>query len=284
MSWVRLSDSFDDDPRIVTAGPAATGLLTMLLAFNNRNLCDGCVPLAVVRQKAIGLADADAVIAVMVKLGLLTRSTWNEIECVQIHEDFVVLQPTREQVETQRQQKADAGRLGGVKSGEARRKQTRSRTEANASADVKRNRTPDPDPDPVKKEPTAPAEPSPVGVMLTHYTTAYEKRFGAKPEISNGKDGAIIKHLIDAHGVDAVRKRIDALLMSTDTFITTTGRTIGILQSCWNKLTATSPTLQKKPRPPGCDHQPVCVNAAEHTSRWIREEREAFERSQVKAS
>jgi hypothetical protein len=101
--WVRLDDHFDDDPRIATAGPSAAGLLAMLLAYSNRNLCDGFVSANTVRQKAAALVDANEVIALMVKVGLLHHVERDGIPGFAIHPDFVQLQPTREQVEAERE-------------------------------------------------------------------------------------------------------------------------------------------------------------------------------------
>jgi hypothetical protein len=74
----------------------------MLLAYNNRNLCDGFVSANTVRQKAVALADADAVIALMVQMGLLQPEDRDGIAGYRIHPDFMQLQPTRAKVEHDR--------------------------------------------------------------------------------------------------------------------------------------------------------------------------------------
>jgi hypothetical protein len=75
-----------------------------------------------------------------------------------------------------------------------------------------------------------------VHILITHYHNSYLAHFHEKPNIDGRKDGAILKRLAGTHGVDVVRVRIDRMLDSTDDFIAKSGRTIGILKACWNKL------------------------------------------------
>jgi hypothetical protein len=149
--WVRLDDSFDDDPRVTTAGPAAAGLLTMLLAYSNRNLSDGFVSETTVRQKAG--RQAESLKTVMVKVGLLKPEERDGIPGYRIHQDFVRLQPTREQVEAERQAaKARKERWLERQRNEGRTpEEQRSERQSNAAAtaeDRAQNEAPDPDPDP----------------------------------------------------------------------------------------------------------------------------------------
>lgn len=78
--------------------------------------------------------------------------------------------------------------------------------------------------------------PSDVPAAMQHYQDAYTARFHEKPNISGAKDGAILKRLLKAHGLDAVKHRIGNMLHSQDAFIRGSGCTIGILSSQWNKL------------------------------------------------
>jgi hypothetical protein len=149
--WVRLDDRFDDDPRVATVGPAGAGLLAMLLAYSNRNLSDGFVSESTAQQRAsmLGRRGADALIAEMIDVGLLQRHDRGGLRGFQIHEDFVGLQPTREQVEGERN------------AAKARKERWRER-HSNAAGTVPERRSeqrlngsgsrlPDPDPDPDPK-------------------------------------------------------------------------------------------------------------------------------------
>jgi hypothetical protein len=97
--WVRLDDTFDDDPSVVTAGPAPTGLLVALLCWNNRTLSDGFVPAAVARQKAGG--DRELVNSLLTA-GLLSEVVRDKVKGFAIRADLVALQPSRERVEARR--------------------------------------------------------------------------------------------------------------------------------------------------------------------------------------
>ena len=88
----------------------------------------------------------------------------------------------------------------------------------------------------IKALSSAPADQSPVGKLIQHYHSGYLKKFKEKPDINGGKDGKILKALAQAHSVATVAERIDRLLESTDPFIVKSGRTIGVLKACWNKL------------------------------------------------
>lgn len=111
-----------------------------------------------------------------------------------------------------------------------------------------------------------------VQVLIDYYSDGYLQRFGERPHISGGKDGAILKGLLGTtkQNSDEVKRRIDAMLDSTDPFIVQSCRTIGVLQACWNKLGGpmTRLTLAK---PIGCRHDPPCADDAACTKRRIRD-------------
>ena len=50
MTWVKLEDRFDEDPRVVAAGPLGVALYVAGLAYCNRNLTDGFVPTSMARR------------------------------------------------------------------------------------------------------------------------------------------------------------------------------------------------------------------------------------------
>jgi hypothetical protein len=48
--WVKLHDRFDEDPKVVEAGPLGVALWVASIAYSNRNLTDGWVPMAMARR------------------------------------------------------------------------------------------------------------------------------------------------------------------------------------------------------------------------------------------
>ena len=110
-----------------------------------------------------------------------------------------------------------------------------------------------------------------VKALIDYYHERYSAAFQEKPHIDGGKDGAALKQLAATHGVEAVKRRIDAMLSSTDAFIAGSGRTIGVLRSCWNKLGMSVARPSATSRPAGCKHAPPCVDAAACTKKKIAE-------------
>jgi hypothetical protein len=122
--------------------------------YSARNLTNGKVPTEALEFLA---RDADAIALRLVDLGL-----WDQVEGGYYIVDFLKTNPTADEVEARRMARAEAGRLGGLRSGESRRSNTEASSkgsadanaEANASAgaepNVKQNRTPYPVPVPVR--------------------------------------------------------------------------------------------------------------------------------------
>jgi len=132
MSWFRLDDKFHGNPKVLTAGNAAVGLYVRCASYCADHLTDGRIPGSVARMYG-----TTREITVLVSTGL-----WDEIDGEFVMPDYLEYNPSRDQVEQERTDrhsaKVQAGRLGGIASGEARRKQTRSKPEAEA----KRNEAP----------------------------------------------------------------------------------------------------------------------------------------------
>jgi hypothetical protein len=116
---------------------------------------------------------------------------------------------------------------------------------------------------------------SPVPALIRRYHDGFIARFGEKPNIQGRKDGKILKDLAKTHGVAAVEARIDRLLDSTDDFIANSGRTIGVLSSCWNKLAGPLRPGAGNARPQGCRHMPACADDAACTKRRLAESKGA---------
>jgi len=84
---------------------------------------------------------------------------------------------------------------------------------------------------PLKKQ-TDPA----VKRLIDYYFNRFTEKFGTKPVIEGGKDGAIFKKLLSFKTEDELRKLLDAFFESTDPFITNSSYTVGVFKSQINKL------------------------------------------------
>lgn len=100
MTWVKLSDTFAEDPRLVKAGESAFVLHVAALCFCNRNLTDGHVSREMV-GRLWAVKRPKAVAARLVEVGL-----WEETEDGYLLVEFLKEQPSRAQVEEDRRKAA----------------------------------------------------------------------------------------------------------------------------------------------------------------------------------
>lgn len=75
-----------------------------------------------------------------------------------------------------------------------------------------------------------------VKAIIDHYHNLFVQQFGEKPVIHGGKDGATVKRLVAAYGVDKLRVLLEAFFESKDPFIKQSGYTLGVFSSQINKL------------------------------------------------
>lgn len=154
--WVKLDDDFAEHPKVVALSHRAYRVFVNGLCYANRYLTDGTLSPAA--QKHL---DCPRLVATeLVRAGL-----WEigENGAFLIH-DYDSYQWTKAEVEEIRRKRAEAGRLGGIKSGEARRQ-----ARAEASASSKHEAT--------GVEPPYPSRPVPVGSERTLGRTPEDERF-----------------------------------------------------------------------------------------------------------
>ncbi|MBV9311572.1 MAG: hypothetical protein JOZ73_12105 [Solirubrobacterales bacterium] len=120
MSWVRLDDGFSEHPKILAAGPQAGWLWVCGLAYCNRQKKkDGFIPERMIRL----LADLRSVAKLAMKL--VAVGLWEIVQGgFRVH-DYHEYQPSTERSDAERREvsatRAALGRIGGERSGEARR-------------------------------------------------------------------------------------------------------------------------------------------------------------------
>ncbi len=169
MPYAWLDDDFYDHPKLDrlptgTTRLACIGLYWLAISWSNRYLTDGLIPADRVRRLGGSRLLADA----LVEARLWERSADDYV----VH-DFGDYSKLRVQVEVERQQKAEAGRKGGLSSGSARRKQTASTNEAGASRLVEPRTVPLPLPLP--SSPSSFEEGSSKNGLTTIYETTEER-------------------------------------------------------------------------------------------------------------
>lgn len=149
MSWVKLSDTFAEDPRLEQAGPLALALHVAALCYCARQLTDGHLSRGTVRR-LLELDDQDphGVARSLVDVGM-----WETTDDGYRIVEYLKDQPSRKQAEDLRAKRAAAGRAGGQRSGEARR----SNSEANTKQVASRSLEPRPVPSRPQPPPPTPS-------------------------------------------------------------------------------------------------------------------------------
>lgn len=71
---------------------------------------------------------------------------------------------------------------------------------------------------------------------VVYFCEIYEKAIGEKYDFKRAKDGNLVKRLLKTYGFEKFCVLVDQLFRSTDSFILSTDRGIGVLSACSNKL------------------------------------------------
>lgn len=88
-----------------------------------------------------------------------------------------------------------------------------------------------------KEKKSKAASPMPaVKNLIDHYHNRFVAMFADKPVIDGGKDGQILKRLLNTYSEEKLRELIDAFFDSDDPFIRDSGYSIGTFKSQVNKL------------------------------------------------
>ncbi len=117
----------------------------------------------------------------------------------------------------------------------------------------------DQDQDQKKEHGRAERTPLPTREVFEHYERRFIARYGAKPEYAARKDAGRLARLLKAHGLDEVRRRLDAFFASPDPWVQGSGHTLDVFCAAGTqtKLVAQlSPWRREGPRAPGDRYVP----------------------------
>lgn len=152
MSWVRFDDNYREHPKIVFAGKSGRELHTAMVFYCARELTDGRIHVNQVAKLA-GAEGIDDWQEALARLKFVVPGFEHpliyerEFGYLELH-DYHVYQPTKAKVIADRtglsEKRAEAGRLGGIASGETRREQAGSKNEAKGEANRQQNGSPVP--------------------------------------------------------------------------------------------------------------------------------------------
>jgi hypothetical protein len=109
MTWAKIDDGFWMHPKVMIAGNTAAGIFARCLSYCGCYLTNGLIPGPVVAQIVGG--ERKALVA------LLDSGLMQQLESGgYLIPDFLEHNPSKEKVEADRRQRAQAGRKGGLKS------------------------------------------------------------------------------------------------------------------------------------------------------------------------
>lgn len=115
MVWFKVDDKLHDHRKARAAGPAAMGVWVLAGSWSADNLTDGFIPATVLTRWG---RPRDA--TRLVEVGLWHATEQDGEKGWRFHE-WTEMQPTRAQKMAEREAKAEAGRIGGLRSGRSRR-------------------------------------------------------------------------------------------------------------------------------------------------------------------
>lgn len=232
MTWVRLDESFADHPKVLQAGPLGIAMQVAALCYSNKYLTDGFIPNIVLPKllnlsgiatdfkedeewNIIGGAQAtpERVANTLVDAGLWTT----EAGGYRVH-DYHEYQPSKAQVEAEREQKRIAGQAGGKASARARA-QAGGRAPAQAKSKQKLNESStneqaESNPDSVP-EPDSDTEPVTAFVSDSSISPPTPHKAGGRSDGSNPRaNGTNPRALATKAQVQEYRSRIESCEMA----------------------------------------------------------------------
>jgi hypothetical protein len=107
MPWLKVDDAFHRNPKVEAVGLAGAGLYAKALAYCAEYLTDGRVPVRWARMQVVLEPDGAKLLGELEEAGLWRRAgLWFEIP------DYLDFNPSKEQVELERESRSKRGRAG----------------------------------------------------------------------------------------------------------------------------------------------------------------------------
>lgn len=108
MTWIKLDDHWDEHPKMLAVGMAGRALWLAGLSYSARNLCDGFITEAAMRnlRARAGVKGSKSLIA------LESAGLWHRVEGGWMIHDYDQYQPTKAQVMARKRARSEAGKRG----------------------------------------------------------------------------------------------------------------------------------------------------------------------------
>lgn len=277
MSWVRIDDHMADHPKIMKVGPIGFVIHIRAMCYCSRYLTDGFIPKEILHNLLTGLEhiSIDTAGNELVAAGnmagdfdwpgiLIDAGLWEECQVNTqgdtqvsgwvIH-DYLVYNPSKEQVIKTRENRKISGQIGGKKSAEMRL--SPSTNSLGAKQILKQNsrvgQPPSPSPSPLLRDSSETSESlagnpkkqkkQPTGDFheaIKYFCDAHEKFFRLKYDFHGGKHGKMISKMLKTYTLQQFKAIVDTLFNTEDQFLIKRGFTIETLSGESNKLAQTS--------------------------------------------
>lgn len=134
MSWVKLDDGFIMHRKVMEICNDGLALQIAGMTHCARNLTDGFISDKATKQLMALRSVGDNALQELLEVGL-----WEVTEGGYLVHDYLDYNPSKEEAEQLRDERAEAGKIGGIRSGEVRRSKAEAKREANALANPKQN-------------------------------------------------------------------------------------------------------------------------------------------------
>lgn len=228
MTWVKIDDQFPDHPKVLAAGPAAAWLYVCGLCYASRYLTDGFVPAGVVSRLS-DLKRADDVATRLVDAGL-----WEAADGGYRIHDYLDYQRSASEVDEVSAKRAEAGRRGGMRSGEARREANAKQVASlglEANAKQNRSRVQSTELTDTEQQPPLPPKPANGAAAAADFRQTYPTTLGDKwsiavgmltslsPEVTEGMARDIlcdVERDVGVLSLPQLRKGLDAARLSLE--------------------------------------------------------------------
>lgn len=224
MTWAQIDDRLDEHPKFLAAGWRLEhfGMYVCVLTYCSRYLTDGQVPRSAVDRMGGGDKKSNRRVARQ----LVEKGFWREdgdyFEVVGYLDHNASKSQVMDRISLKSSAKSASGRLGGVKSGEARRSKPPKQDEAKVKQVDEAERSPLLSSpllsSPIKKEEEDIVDPKYQEVLVhEHYLSLHEKHFGRKgvqPKLTGDRLKKLQARLKDGYSVEQLCQACTGLFLS----------------------------------------------------------------------
>lgn len=96
------------------------------------------------------------------------------------------------------------------------------------------------------------------------YHEHFQTKYHNKPTYAGGKDGARMKRLVKAIGIEETLERLDAFFASMDAWVQRSGHTLDVFFAAGTQTKLAAEVGRRRQQAAVCPHDPPCLNPGRH--------------------